>query len=32
MPFKDFTDYLTLEKNYSKHTVTAYLKDLETFL
>ena len=31
MPFKDFTDYLTLEKNYSKHTVTAYLKDLETF-
>jgi integrase/recombinase XerC len=32
MPFKDFTDYLTLEKNYSKHTVMAYLKDLETFL
>lgn len=32
MPFKDFTDYLTLEKNYSKHTVTAYLKDLEAFL
>ncbi|MBW2938880.1 tyrosine-type recombinase/integrase [Aureisphaera sp. CAU 1614] len=32
MPFKEFIDYLTLEKNYSKHTVTAYLKDLETFL
>jgi integrase/recombinase XerC len=31
MPFSEFTDYLTLEKNYSAHTVTAYLKDLQSF-
>ena len=29
--FKDFSDYLALEKNYSKHTVVAYQKDLQTF-
>ncbi|MEZ4875045.1 MAG: tyrosine-type recombinase/integrase [Flavobacteriaceae bacterium] len=32
MPFKDFLDYLTLEKNYSAHTVKAYQMDLEAFL
>jgi len=32
MPFKDFTDYLTLEKNYSAHTVIAYKRDLNDFL
>ena len=32
MPFKDFIDYLTLEKKYSPHTVTAYKNDLENFL
>jgi integrase/recombinase XerC len=32
MPFKDFTDYLTLEKNYSAHTVIAYKRDLSDFL
>jgi len=32
MPFKEFIDYLTLEKNYSRHTVTAYKRDLENFL
>lgn len=26
-----FIDYLTHEKNYSKHTITAYKKDLEEF-
>jgi len=31
MPFKDFIDYLTLEKKYSPHTVTAYTNDLESF-
>ncbi|SRX74820.1 tyrosine-type recombinase/integrase [Aequorivita antarctica] len=31
MIFKPFTDYLQLEKKYSPHTVTAYLKDLEDF-
>lgn len=31
MPFQAFIDYLQLEKKYSPHTVTAYLKDLETF-
>jgi len=31
MSFKAFTDYLQLEKKYSPHTVTAYLKDLQDF-
>lgn len=31
MSFQAFTDYLELEKKYSPHTVTAYLKDLEDF-
>ena len=31
MSFQAFTDYLQLEKKYSTHTVTAYLKDLEDF-
>lgn len=31
MPFKSFTDYLLLEKNYSKLTVRAYQSDLESF-
>lgn len=31
MAFKAFTDYLLIERNYSKHTVTAYKKDLEAF-
>ena len=31
MTFKSFTDYLLIEKNYSKHTVNAYKKDIETF-
>lgn len=31
MSFQAFTDYLQLEKKYSSHTVTAYLKDLEDF-
>ncbi|MGB0896524.1 MAG: tyrosine-type recombinase/integrase [Flavobacteriaceae bacterium] len=29
--FLAFTDYLSLEKNYSTHTVKAYLTDLQTF-
>lgn len=31
MSFKSFIDYLLLEKNYSKHTVTAYQNDLGNF-
>lgn len=31
MPFKPFTDYLLLEKNYSALTVNAYQNDLEGF-
>ncbi|TPV35519.1 integrase [Paucihalobacter ruber] len=31
MFFAEFKDYLLLEKKYAKHTVTAYLKDLESF-
>lgn len=31
MLFKSFTDYLLLEKNYSKLTVNAYQNDLENF-
>jgi len=31
MPFKSFIDYLLLEKKYSKHTITAYKRDLENF-
>ena len=31
MSFQAFSDYLQLEKKYSPHTVTAYLKDLESF-
>ncbi|WP_347374324.1 tyrosine-type recombinase/integrase [Aequorivita sp. Q41] len=31
MSFQAFVDYLQLERKYSPNTVTAYLKDLETF-
>ncbi|QQX75556.1 MULTISPECIES: tyrosine-type recombinase/integrase [Aequorivita] len=31
MPLQAFSDYLQLEKKYSRHTLTAYLKDLEDF-
>lgn len=31
MSLKSFSDYLLLEKNYSKHTVLAYIRDLELF-
>ena len=31
MSLKSFSDYLLLEKNYSKHTVLAYTKDIENF-
>lgn len=31
MFFAEFKDYLLLEKKYAKHTVTAYIKDLESF-
>lgn len=32
MAFKDFIDYLKLEKHYSPHTLKAYQRDLEAFL
>jgi len=32
MPFTSFISYLELEKKYSPHTITAYQKDLESFL
>lgn len=31
MPLNSFIDYLSLEKNYSKLTVNAYSKDIESF-
>ena len=31
MPIKPFLDYLLIEKKYSKHTITAYRKDLNDF-
>ncbi|NND53026.1 MAG: tyrosine-type recombinase/integrase [Flavobacteriaceae bacterium] len=31
MSFKSFLDFLSLEKNYSKHTITAYENDLKSF-
>ncbi|RXG27067.1 tyrosine-type recombinase/integrase [Leeuwenhoekiella marinoflava] len=31
MQIKSFVDYLGLEKNYSKHTLLAYTRDLEVF-
>ncbi len=31
MPIKSFIDYLSFEKKYSKHTITAYQNDLNTF-
>lgn len=31
MPITSFVNYLLIEKKYSKHTVTAYQKDVETF-
>ncbi|WP_422107726.1 tyrosine-type recombinase/integrase [Winogradskyella sp.] len=31
MSLQAFSDYLLLEKNYSKHTVLAYIRDLEMF-
>lgn len=32
MSLKSFTDYLLLEKKYSKHTISAYENDLQNFL
>ena len=32
MPITSFIDYLELERKYSSHTVTAYKKDLESFM
>ena len=32
MSFEAFTTYLTLEKNYSPHTVNAYQKDIQSFM
>jgi integrase/recombinase XerC len=32
MAFNQFQDYLTLEKNHSPHTVSAYVNDLKNFL
>jgi len=32
MPFTSFIDYLELERKYSSHTITAYKKDLESFM
>lgn len=31
MSIKSFSDYLLLEKKYSKHTVLAYVRDIENF-
>ena len=31
MSLKAFSDYLLLEKKYSKHTALAYIRDIETF-
>jgi integrase/recombinase XerC len=31
MSIQSFIDYLSLEKNYAEHTITAYQKDLEVF-
>ena len=31
MTFKSLSDYLLLEKNYSQHTITAYVNDLKSF-
>ncbi len=31
MPFKNFIEYLSLEKKYSPHTIKAYKNDLENF-
>ena len=31
MSLEKFSDYLLLEKKYSVHTATAYIKDLESF-
>ena len=31
MILKSFSDYLLIEKNYSQHTVTAYVNDIEGF-